>query len=98
MANANANANGEKTCAPHSDLHLQSVPHRQPSGSKPVAGKFRFLSQLLDKHPITIAHISHNRHNRRWCTFFKPAYFFSCPADSSIGDLVTDSLTHSLSE
>ena len=22
------------------------------------------------------AHISHNRHNRRWCTFFKPAYFF----------------------
>ena len=25
---------------------------------------------------LCIAHISHYRHYRRWCTFFKPAYFF----------------------
>ena len=31
-----------------------------------------FLSYLS----LIIPHISHNRHNRRWCTFFKPAYLF----------------------
>ena len=24
-----------------------------------------------------IAHISHNRHNRQWCSFFKPVYFLA---------------------
>ena len=34
------------------------------------------ISAHLHIMAIYIAHISHNRHNRRWCTFFKLADFF----------------------
>ena len=27
---------------------------------------------------LTEPHISHDRHDRRWCTFFKPVYFPDC--------------------
>ena len=33
------------------------------------------LKRLCFSHP-PIAHICHGRHNQRWCTFFKPVYFF----------------------
>ena len=43
------------------------------SGTLPLQcskGQYRFCRLLY------IAHVGHYRHYRRWCTFFKPAYFF----------------------
>ena len=41
-----------------------------------VFSVYKDLFPLCDTFSVRIAHISHNRHNRQWCTFFRPAYFF----------------------
>ena len=44
--------------------------------TSPEAVKVSRLTSQTNELQWTIAHISHYRHYLRWCTFFKPAYFF----------------------
>ena len=40
------------------------------------ASHFRKVFRKIPEGPLRIAHISHNLHNRRWCTFFESVSFF----------------------
>ena len=43
------------------------------------------------------AHISHNRHNRRWCTFFQPAYLFPQKTGKGLFKKVySENITHKI--
>ena len=46
---------------------------------------------------ITIPHISLNRHNRRWCTFFQPAYLFPQKTGKGLFKKVySENITHKI--
>ena len=53
----------------YQDHFLQYPTGKEPFTFLDLRGPFRHKSK---RDPIDIAHICHNRHDRRWCTFFKP--------------------------
>ena len=46
------------------------------SCTRPSHSKGCGMCSVKQLNKFTIPHISYTRHNRRWCTFFKPAYPF----------------------